>query len=140
MTGKKLLINHRKPMRLVVTFYSSIVQNFSSCCSFVVVRQLSDELSLRLQAATSIANSELPPTDPIRLGLALNFLFFYCEILNSPEGLTCICLSMYGINLQASNPKAVNVKDSLNMHLAEQGPREFRRAASLENKKMNRTN
>lgn len=47
-----------------------------------------DAAQLSLDAykqATDIANTDLTPTHPIRLGLALNFSVFYYEIFNSPE-------------------------------------------------------
>eukprot|EP00172_Hildenbrandia_rubra_P000181 Plantae.Rhodophyta-Hildenbrandia_rubra.ctg1081.p2 GENE.Plantae.Rhodophyta-Hildenbrandia_rubra.ctg1081~~Plantae.Rhodophyta-Hildenbrandia_rubra.ctg1081.p2 ORF type:complete len:259 (-),score=66.01 Plantae.Rhodophyta-Hildenbrandia_rubra.ctg1081:1723-2499(-) len=47
-----------------------------------------DAAQLSLEAykeATNISATDLTPTHPIRLGLALNFSVFYYEILNSPD-------------------------------------------------------
>jgi 14-3-3 protein epsilon len=37
------------------------------------------------RSASDVALAELPPTNPIRLGLALNFSVFYYEVFSSPE-------------------------------------------------------
>jgi len=37
------------------------------------------------KSASEVADRELAPTNPIRLGLALNFSVFYYEVMNSPE-------------------------------------------------------
>lgn len=48
-------------------------------------KEASENSLVAYKAASDIAMTELPPTHPIRLGLALNFSVFYYEILNSPD-------------------------------------------------------
>ncbi|KAG6402465.1 hypothetical protein SASPL_134659 [Salvia splendens] len=51
-------------------------------------KEAADQSLKAYEAATSAASTDLAPTHPIRLGLALNFSVFYYEILNSPERFT----------------------------------------------------
>eukprot|EP00999_Lentomonas_sp_LEN2_P002956 NODE_814_length_1174_cov_470.374403_g773_i0.p1 GENE.NODE_814_length_1174_cov_470.374403_g773_i0~~NODE_814_length_1174_cov_470.374403_g773_i0.p1 ORF type:complete len:243 (+),score=62.08 NODE_814_length_1174_cov_470.374403_g773_i0:341-1069(+) len=48
-------------------------------------KSASDEAMKGYKNASDIAEQELSPTNPIRLGLALNFSVFYYEVQNSPE-------------------------------------------------------
>eukprot|EP00249_Psilotum_nudum_P009329 c21857_g2_i1 orf=265-1056(+) len=48
-------------------------------------KEAADQSLKAYQAASNTAATDLSPTHPIRLGLALNFSVFYYEILNSPE-------------------------------------------------------
>eukprot|EP00250_Pteridium_aquilinum_P029636 c39875_g1_i1 orf=250-1026(+) len=48
-------------------------------------KQAADQSLASYKAASDTAATDLSPTHPIRLGLALNFSVFYYEIFNSPE-------------------------------------------------------
>ncbi|CAO2589402.1 14-3-3 protein sigma [Lemmus lemmus] len=50
-------------------------------------KRIIDSARSAYQEAMDISKKEMPPTNPIRLGLALNFSVFHYEIANSPEAM-----------------------------------------------------
>jgi 14-3-3 protein epsilon len=63
--------------------------------------------------AAQIGKLQLPPTHPVRLGLALNFSVFYFEILQKPEHAYRIAESSYdGAHGEMGNADKATFKDS----------------------------
>merc|ERR1712149_70014 len=48
-------------------------------------KEIMDQSQQAYKGAFEVAQKEMPPTHPIRLGLALNYSVFYYEILNDPN-------------------------------------------------------
>lgn len=84
----KNLIPSSKSGEATVFYYKMKGDYFRYLAEFKNDQERKDaaEQSLKgYEAASATANTDLPSTHPIRLGLALNFSVFYYEIMNSPE-------------------------------------------------------
>lgn len=58
-------------------------------------KESSREADAAYASASDIAEKNLPPTHPIRLGLALNYSVFYYEILNNPDKACALAKSAF---------------------------------------------
>ncbi|XP_073314659.1 14-3-3-like protein GF14 iota [Primulina huaijiensis] len=84
----KHLIPSSGSAEATVFFYKMTGDYFRYLAEFKTDQERKEaaEQSLKgYEAASATANTDLPSTHPIRLGLALNFSVFYYEIMNSPE-------------------------------------------------------
>lgn len=70
-------------------FYLKMKGDYFRYLAEVATGELRDEIMSNAQEAYKqafeVAQKEMPPTHPIRLGLALNYSVFYYEILTDPE-------------------------------------------------------
>jgi len=72
----------------ITPYYGFNFGGDSNCARFTNCEDKRKNLATKGQEAYQAAKSAeeaLPPTHPIRLGLALNFSVFYYEILNAPD-------------------------------------------------------
>jgi len=84
----KHLIPHASTGESKVFYYKMKGDYYRYLAEFATANERKDAAENSLvayKAASDISTSELVPTHPIRLGLALNFSVFYYEILNSPD-------------------------------------------------------
>lgn len=88
----QVLSEHLIPLaqsgELKVFYYKMKGDYHRYLAEFAIQEKRKDAADLSLKAymtALDVAVTELPPTHPIRLGLALNFSVFYYEILNLPD-------------------------------------------------------
>lgn len=84
----KHLIPHASTGESKVFYYKMKGDYYRYLAEFAISndrKEAAEHSLVAYKAASDISTSELVPTHPIRLGLALNFSVFYYEILNSPD-------------------------------------------------------
>ncbi|BHF64224.1 hypothetical protein SprV_0200722500 [Sparganum proliferum] len=80
-------------LQLTKEYLDDLQKELNSICDDVLAenakgtdqKDVVDSSLAAYEEATQIANTNLEPTHPIRLGLALNYSVFYYEIKNDPE-------------------------------------------------------
>ena len=81
-------------------------------------KEAAENSLIAYKAASDISTTELVPTHPIRLGLALNFSVFYYEILNSPDRACRLAKAAFDEAIEEYNFTDESYKEStLIMHL-----------------------
>lgn len=63
----------------------NVVESNTGNVSYIFTSESVEKAEKCYQNALDVAVAELPPTNIVRLGLALNFSVFYYEIMNNPD-------------------------------------------------------
>jgi 14-3-3 protein beta/theta/zeta len=77
-----------------------------------------EEAQNAYEEAYALCNDQIPPINPIRLGLALNYSVFHYEILNKPEKACELASNAFDLAIQShdmdeSNPLDENHRDAM---------------------------
>ncbi|MEQ2198483.1 hypothetical protein XENOCAPTIV_013527 [Xenoophorus captivus] len=97
---------------------------FLSITTSIVAPETIENSQQAYQSAFDISKTEMEPTHPIRLGLALNFSVFFYEILNSPDKACELAKKLHEESYKDSTLIMQLLRDNLTLWTSDNAPEE----------------